>query len=248
VDVTYSTVGSNRLLYASDGANRVVTLASTNVGTGGTGGTGGAGSGGASSGGTGAGGASSGGAGSGGASSGGASSGGTGAGGTSGSGGASGTGGSGGSSGLSVQYRAGDTNATDNQIKPYFNIVNTGTTTIPLSELKVRYWYTNEGGVAQTVNCDYAVMNCLNITRTVTAVSPVRSGADTYFELSFASAAGSLAPGAQSGEIQIRVNKNDWTNYNEANDYSFDPTKTAYAPFTKVTLYRNGLLIWGTEP
>ena len=33
-----------------------------------------------------------------------------------------------------------------------------------------------------------------------------------------------------------------------ANDYSFDVTKTVYADWTKVTLYRNGVLIWGTEP
>ena len=40
--------------------------------------------------------------------------------------------------GLKVQYRAADTNATDNQIKPHLNLVNTGTTAVPLSELTVR--------------------------------------------------------------------------------------------------------------
>ena len=34
----------------------------------------------------------------------------------------------------------------------------------------------------------------------------------------------------------------------ESNDHSYDITKTALADWNKVTLYRNGALIWGTEP
>src|SRR5262245_62628284 len=40
---------------------------------------------------------------------------------------------------LRLQYRAADPNSpNDNQIKPHFNIVNGGTTTVPLSELTIR--------------------------------------------------------------------------------------------------------------
>ncbi len=45
----------------------------------------------------------------------------------------------------------------------------------------------------------------------------------------------------------MRFNKNDYTNYNEADDYSFLST-TAYTTTTKVTAYLNGTLIYGTEP
>ncbi|MGW9527114.1 hypothetical protein ACWHAM_05065 [Paenibacillus terrae] len=31
--------------------------------------------------------------------------------------------------------------------------------------------------------------------------------------------------GASIGEIQARINKNDWTNYSVADEYSYDPTK-----------------------
>src|SRR5262249_34734096 len=48
--------------------------------------------------------------------------------------------------------------------------------------------------------------------------------------------------------IQNRLNSQDFSAYNEANDYSFDPTKTSFADWTRVTLYRNGTLVWGTEP
>jgi hypothetical protein len=44
------------------------------------------------------------------------------------------------------------------------------------------------------------------------------------------------------------MNKNDWSNYDETNDYSFDATKTAFSDWNRVTLYRNGVLVWGIEP
>src|SRR6185503_19686508 len=73
---------------------------------------------------------------------------------------------------LKVQYRAADTNPTDNQITPHLNIVNTGTTSVPLSELTVRYWYTKDTTQPQVYDCDFAVRGCANITaRFVTPAS-----------------------------------------------------------------------------
>jgi hypothetical protein len=151
---------------------------------------------------------------------------------------------------LRLQYRAADTNAGDNQIKPHFNIVNGGTSAVPLSELKIRYWFTREGTAGQNFWCDYSAIpgSCSNLSGTFVQVSPARAGADFYLEVSFSAAAGSIAAGGQSGEIQTRFAKTDWSNYNETGDYSFDPTKTSFADWTHVTLYRNGVLVWGTEP
>ena len=149
---------------------------------------------------------------------------------------------------LKVQYRAGDTNATDNQLKPHLQIVNTGTTTVALSELKLRYWYTIDGDTPQTRWCDYATRGCANITGQFVKLPSALPGADYYLEIGFTAGAGSLSPGQNSGEIQNRVNKNNWANYTETGDYSFDPTKTAFADWARVTLYQNGTLVWGTEP
>ena len=145
---------------------------------------------------------------------------------------------------LHVQYRAADTNATDQQIKPHFNLVNVGTETVPLSELKIRYWYTRDGQAAQAFNCDYALIGCGMVQGAFSATA--REGADQYFELSFSS--GQLGPGAQTGEIQVRFNNEGWAAYDESNDYSWKPSQTAFADWYRTTLYRRGSLVWGAEP
>jgi cellulose 1,4-beta-cellobiosidase len=116
--------------------------------------------------------------------------------------------------------------------------------------LKIRYWYTREGAANQVFWCDYAGItgSCSNVTGAFVQVNPARTGANFYLEVGFTAAAGAVTAGGQTGEIQARFNKSDWSAYTETGDYSFDPTKTSFADWTRVTLYRNGVLVWGTEP
>ncbi|QJD87159.1 cellulase family glycosylhydrolase [Cohnella herbarum] len=148
--------------------------------------------------------------------------------------------------GLIVQYKAGDANAGDNQIKPHLNIKNSGTTAVSLSNVKVRYYFTKDGTAVVNAWIDWAQVGSSNVQTAFGSATGI--GADTYVELSFAAGAGSLAPNAQTGDIQLRMTKADWSNFNETGDYSYDPTKTAYADWNKVTLYVNGTLAWGTAP
>ena len=90
--------------------------------------------------------------------------------------------------------------------------------------------------------------SCSNVRGLFVQLNPARTGAAFYLEVGFTAAAGSIATGSQSGEIQTRISKTDWSNYTETGDYSFDPTKTSFADWTRVTLYRNGVLMWGVEP
>ncbi len=152
---------------------------------------------------------------------------------------------------LAAQYRvgeSGDTSATNSDIKPFLNLINNGTTDIPLSELTVRYWYTIDTDQPQTYTCDWAVLDCANITHQFVPLTNPRAGADHYLELGFTSSAGTLPAGGSSGDIQSRITKTDFSSYDETDDYSFDPTKTSYTDWTQITLYRNGVLVWGTEP
>ena len=153
-----------------------------------------------------------------------------------------------GTGGVKAQYFAADTNVGDNQIKPHLNLVNIGTSAVALSGITVRYWFTVNGQRPLVFWCDWTALGCNNVTGKFVAVSPLRSGADTYLEVGFTAGMGSLAPGQSTGEIQARFNKDDWSNFGEADDYSFDPTKLSFADWDRVTVYQSGTLIWGTEP
>jgi len=153
---------------------------------------------------------------------------------------------------LKVQYRVGDgaTAGNDAFIKPHLMVVNTGTMAVSLSTRTIRYWYTidTSPAPAQTAVCDFATLGCNNVTESFATVSPARTGADNLFQVGFAAGACNLAAGASTGDIQLRFNKAGFVNYAEAGDYSYDPTKTSYMDWNKVTLYQNGTLIWGIEP
>lgn len=73
-------------------------------------------------------------------------------------------------------------------------------------------------------------------------------GADHYIEVAF-EGGDSLAPGAATNQIQVRANWPNYTvNYDETNDYSWNGAITTFTDWRKVTVYQNGVLVWGTEP
>ncbi len=146
---------------------------------------------------------------------------------------------------LVVQYRVGDTDPADQQIRAQFNLVNHGATAIPLEELTLRYWYTKETGPpAQEFHCDYARIDSALVAGSFGTTD--LPGVDHYMEVSFTG--GTLPAGGDTGEIQTRFNTETWPNYDETDDYSYDGTITEYEDWDRVTLYLNGQLIWGAEP
>ncbi len=149
--------------------------------------------------------------------------------------------------GLSVRCNVGALAPNDNQIGPRFDVVNDGTGAVAMSALTIRYWYTADGTQAQSYDCDWTQRGCANVTARFEKLSPATASADTYLELGFTAAAGTLAAGQTSGEVQGRIHKSDWTNYAEANDYSY-AAQTSPAACPKVGLYQAGVLVWGTPP
>jgi aryl-phospho-beta-D-glucosidase BglC (GH1 family) len=148
---------------------------------------------------------------------------------------------------IKVQLFNQNTAATSNQVYPNIKLVNTGTSAITLSSVKIRYYYTIDGAQPQTFYCDYSSVGASNVIANFVTMATALTGADTYVEIGFSSGAASLAAGANV-TIQGRFSKNNWANYTQTNDYSFNSTGTGYVDWTKVTGYVSGVLQWGIEP
>lgn len=147
---------------------------------------------------------------------------------------------------LVLQYRSADNNPSDNALRPIFNIKNNGSTAVKLSDLKVRYYFNNDGKSGDQTYIDWANVGGSNVTTTSAAVSGSNATANRYVEFSFSNAAGTIPAGGQSGEVHARIHPADWSNYDESNDYSYG--STSFGDWNKMTVYDQGKLVWGVEP
>ncbi len=148
---------------------------------------------------------------------------------------------------IELKYMTSTTTATTQDIRPHYEIDNNGTSPQSLTELTVRYYFTADGSAQQAYACDYAVIGCGSIQATFAAITPAKSTADRYFELSFTG--GTIPAGGSSGEIQVRFHDSNYQGtFTQTNDYSFGASSTQYADWNNVTVYRNGTLVWGMEP
>jgi hypothetical protein len=149
---------------------------------------------------------------------------------------------------LRVQYRCVTRNLAGNQLAMSLRIFNSGKEPVPLEELTLRYWYTAEGDKPEKCTCDWAAVGKDNVQTRFHVLAQPAPLADRCLEVGFTAGAKSLKATGHSGEIQLRVSKQDWSAYDQSNDWSFDATKTLMIDWPRVTLYRKGVLVWGQEP
>lgn len=148
---------------------------------------------------------------------------------------------------LKLQLNNANKSGSSNTIFPWYNVVNTGNVPVNLETIKLRYYYTVNGEKKQNFWCDWSSAGSNNITGTFIKMPSGVDGADYCLELGFKSGAGVLQPG-KSVEVQCRIAKEDWSNYSQSDDYSFNGNTTGYTDWSKVTGYINGRLVWGQEP
>ncbi len=108
----------------------------------------------------------------------------------------------------------------------------------------IRYYYTMEDAAPQQFHCDWAQVGSQNVSGDFVQLS----GDQYALDITFAAAAGDLDPFDDSGGVQSRFNKTNWSDYNQADDYSFDPSIRNYTDWIQMTLYWSDELVWGLEP
>jgi len=186
-------------------------------------------------------------------------SGGAGAGGSAGSGGggtSSGVGGGtgalgcthlqpGGVNGLQVKYKADDTGATVAYV--YFDVEldNLDDTPVTLSDLKVRYYFTNDLSSPATEFYAPQIKHANGVTEPLSG-NPMATYAPTYLEITFSSS--QMLQKNESATFQVHLHSSPNPGMHvQGSDYSFDPSG-ALAPSCKVVLYQQTALAWGTPP
>ncbi|WP_027622807.1 carbohydrate-binding protein [Acetivibrio clariflavus] len=148
---------------------------------------------------------------------------------------------------LKVEFFNSNRNSPSNSINFSLKITNTGNSPIDLSTVKLRYYYTIDGVKPISIYCDYSSVQTSYLKLSNSSMGQTCSNADHYIEVGFTNGAGTLAPGSNA-VVQVRSNKNDWSNFIQTNDYSYNASAIDFTSWTYVTGYINNTLVWGIEP
>lgn len=118
---------------------------------------------------------------------------------------------------LSQQATQGNANTIGFTIK----ITNTGTTGIDLGKLSVDYFFTKDGGGDLNFWCDYADISGSGYQAcTDTIQSKFSSASGTDRDTKCTMTGGGVLAGGDTLQIQARITKSDWSNFDLGNDYS----------------------------
>jgi hypothetical protein len=136
------------------------------------------------------------------------------------------------------------------QISLGLDVVNRGTAPLMLSDLRIRYWFTMDSISSLLMSCDFSQLDCNNLGSQFMTVAPPRTKANAYFDLFFLPRAGTLAPGANIGPTNLRVQTSPYsTTFVQTDDYSYDCSMPNLPIESQlITAYVGGVLVWGTEP
>lgn len=136
-----------------------------------------------------------------------------------------------------------------NTLTNNFILKHLGGSDVELSRLKIRYYYTADGAASQNFWCDnasaqmnkdpwYAVYTS-KVQGNIVPMSQQKETADCYIEIVFNTT--DLLTSDTQLTIATRTAKEDWSNYNQANDFSFGAND-------KIAIYYDNELIVGMEP
>jgi hypothetical protein len=157
------------------------------------------------------------------------------------------------------------TTPISNELHPFLALTTSGSD-VPLAQLAIRYYFSAEMSGDWQVDCIWVTSPggsgsglCESgATMKIVSLDPPRPQADHYLEVSFAQVSAGTLSSVPTPVFEARSMfwRTGHPMMNQANDYSFVPTTSetlvvedrAYMQTSRVTVYRNGGLVWGEEP
>lgn len=141
---------------------------------------------------------------------------------------------------MKAAYRCGEVGETAAALRPNIRIINMEPSQLVLQNITVRYFYTKEGTQQERYRIDNADID-------TSLLSVVFS--DGYFDIGFTHTQGEILFNPYSELcIELTIEKTDGSRYDQTNDYSFDPSYSAYRDFNRIAVYYGGDLLWGVPP
>jgi hypothetical protein len=169
---------------------------------------------------------------------------------------------------LVLYYRNAKVAANADQIDFLFKVANATGAAIPLSSLAVRYYFTNEVGATGQSAVYYAGTCCgaprsgwnAYVAVSLNPMTPTPT-ADAYLETTFDAAAGTLQDG-DAVQVEVGFHAAGFSQtLDQTNDYSYIagaagtqaewdlcPSQCTKFHSCQMTVYRDGVLVWGTPP
>lgn len=131
-----------------------------------------------------------------------------------------------------------------------FYLKNNSSSTIDLSEVTVRYWYTR-GQPRREQHAKYSTIDENNHLKPMFVTISEYQDADTVFELSFENYKGHfIKPGERSFKVEVRIweEGGDLSQYNNYSYVNIDNSTNTYIYNPNITIYTNNYYIGGEEP
>jgi len=153
--------------------------------------------------------------------------------------------------GLRAQYQINQAARTDFMVAPVVLIRNVSVREgVPLSSLKLRYYFTNEHSAQCPDNCaieGYYANLSLGAIVEVERRYVQLEGKLACLEFSFEKEKAVLRQGEAVQTFQ-GFHTSPYLPFDQSDDYSYDGMQTSFVDSKKLTIYRDGVLVWGTPP
>ncbi|KNY29419.1 cohesin domain-containing protein [Pseudobacteroides cellulosolvens] len=151
---------------------------------------------------------------------------------------------------LKVFYSNNGAGTNSNQLYINIKLRNLGTSDIDLSKLTIRYYFTKDSNKELKYYSDYVSMG--SVSTAFYDLSPAAAKADKYIEIKPSSGtistAGAQWPKQSEVNIQGRVARSDWSNFDQSNDHSYMSATSQYVENPYIAVFESGTLIAGTVP